>query len=659
MPSPASQAEAAPIAPLRERRLRPDRLLAEWLRDGVLVLLGIVLLMLVRLALIASLWSSAGPQADAWGVLTALLRGFPFDCRTTVIALLPTLVFSLTTVAWPLAQQRRWLRIVLGALFVTVVLALSAVDRFYFLEYANQFDHFVIGLVFDDTTAILRTVWQQYPVVWAVLGIAMALAGSAWLLARLTRWQPLPWCERRSRLTIALLLPLALVAIVCGARGSISHLPAQSKNVAVTPDEKLLNKFVLNPLTALQGAIQDFRENRGDRAAFKPEQVRAAAERLSGISTAQPDLDSYFVRSAHGAAQPPRHIVVLVMESYSAWPLAERYRELGLAEHIKDLTTRGTACARFLPEGVGTIYSVGPLLTGLPDCGQMQSYQQLARKPFPTSLAPAFRRLGYRTRFFYSGFLSWQRLGSFVDAQGFEDIYGGGTISDWTSGNEWGIDDEGLLNYVAQRQVDAVPTLDVVLTTSNHPPYSVDVYGKGFPLHTMPPSLAQIADDTADLRVLGHLWYSDQAVGKFIANVERTQPDTLFVITGDHYGRRFLNRSPDPQERSAVPCVFYGPGMAGTTLAAQAGSHLDLIPTLIERCAPAGFAYHALGVDLFSSPQTSAITRAGGISATQSVEWNNTGDAQGLTPAELAAWKQRLADRTAIGWWRVMKGAGL
>jgi phosphoglycerol transferase MdoB-like AlkP superfamily enzyme len=647
------------VSPAERQGWLPARLLAEWLRDGLLISLGILLLGLTRLSLILSLWSSAGPNADAWGVTVALLRGFPFDCRTTVLCFLPSLVFSLTAPWWQGERARRGLRIALGALFLISVLILSVVDRFYFLEYANQFDHFVIGLVFDDTAAILRTVWQQYPVVWAALGIAVLLAGAGWLLARLTRWQPLAWCARRRAVTLTGLLLVSLVAIVCGARGSVSRLPAQSKNVAVTRDEKLLNKFVLNPLTALQGAIQDFRENRGDRAAFSAAEVRLAAQRLSGNTATLPDLDSYFARQAQGAAKPPRHVVLLIVESLSAWPQAERYRALGLADRVQDLAVRGVSCPRFLPEGVGTIYSVGPMLTGLPDCGQMQSYQRLSRKPFATSLAPAFRRLGYRTRFFYSGFLSWQRLGAFVDGQGFEEVHGGGTISDWTSGNEWGVDDEGLLRYVAQHQVDAVPTLDVVLTTSNHPPYSVDVYGKGFPLRSLPPALAGVADDVADLRVLGHLWYADKAVGDFIAGVERSQPDTLFIVTGDHYGRRFLNRSPDAWERSAVPCVFYGAGLQGTTLQAQAGSHLDLIPTLIERCAPAGFAYHAIGHDLFGSPQTTAVTQAGGIGPGQAVEWNNTGDAQRLSPTELATWMQRRQDYRAVGWWRVMKGPEL
>jgi phosphoglycerol transferase MdoB-like AlkP superfamily enzyme len=638
-------------------------LLTEWARDAVLIGVLIAALMTARAALIASLWAYAGPHADSTGVITALIRGIPFDCRTAVLSCLPTLVFSLSAWRWTMPRVRQRVRIILGTVMLTSILLLTIVDHFYFREYANQFDHFVIGLVYDDTSAILTTIWRQYPVVIATLGIVGFTALSAWSLSRLTRWWPLSpfWVGRRRMSMQILLVVVALAGIVCGARGSISRLPAQSKNVAVTADEKLLNRLVLNPIACIQVAINEFRMNQhGDIHQYLPDgDVRAAAKRLSGNQAELPDLDAYFARTAHGAAQPPRHIVVLLMESLSAWPLLDRYRTLGLAENLRRIATSGVSCERFLSEGSGTIYSLGPLLSGMPDCGLMQSYQAQTRTPLATALAPTFRRLGYRTRFFYSGYLSWQRLGAFVDNQGFEEINGGGVISDWTSGNEWGVDDVQLLNYVARQQTNSTPTLDVVLTTSNHPPYSVDVYSKGFALREMPAALRDVADDTADLRILGHTWFSDHALGAFVDSVAKNQPDTLFVITGDHYGRRFVNRSPDSFERTAVPCVFSGPAVAGRALTASAGSHLDLLPTLVELSAPAGFAYNAVGHDLFGTPQSSAVSRVGAISASAVLHWADTGDAPHVTPAQLAAWQRTLADRSAIGWWRIVKGSGL
>lgn len=638
--------EARGVSPLA-------RLLSEWARDAVLIGAVVLALMAARGALIASLWSHAGPQADAGGVLTALVRGFPFDLRTATVALLPTVVFSLTVLRWPWPRARRVLRTALGTTLLTGILLLTIVDHYYFREYASQFDHFVIGLVYDDTTAILRTVWNEHPVLWAALGTAAFAWGIAWLLARLARWTPEDRLARLRPALLASLIPVTLILLVCAARGSVSRLPAQSKNVAVTRDEKLLNKLVLNPIAALQGAIRDHREASAGAWRLEPLEVRAALHRLGAPGADADSVSGHFRRTARGADHPPRQVVLVVMESLSAWPLAERWKPFALTERTSGFAAEGVAVPRFLPESTGTMASLGPLLSGLPDCGIEQSYQPLARRPFATSLAPIFRRLGYRTRFFYSGYLSWQKLGDFVTAQGFDEIRGGGTISDWTDGNEWGVDDEKLLSYVRREQDDAMPTFDVVLTTSNHPPFSVDVYGKGFPWRSAPPGLPIDAD--ADLRVLGHLWYSDRALGDFVDGLRRDHPGTLLAITGDHYGRRFPNRHPEPWERCAVPGVLLGPAVDGRRLAATAGSHLDLIPTLVELCAPAGFAYHALGADLFAVPQAEIATNAGALTTTGALEWNNRGDAT-LAPEEAKRLTQLKADRSLVSAWALLRG---
>ena len=93
------------------------------------------------------------------------------------------------------------------------------------------------------------------------------------------------------------------------------------------------------------------------------------------------------------------------------------------------------------------------------------------------------------------------------------------------------------------------------------------------------------------------------AMGQFIDKMEKRYPRALFVITGDHFCRRFLNRKPTVFERSAVPLILYGKEiLAGRVLPRNAcGSHIDIAATLIELSAPAGFKYVAVGRDLLRS----------------------------------------------------------
>jgi phosphoglycerol transferase MdoB-like AlkP superfamily enzyme len=86
-----------------------------------------------------------------------------------------------------------------------------------------------------------------------------------------------------------------------------------------------------------------------------------------------------------------------------------------------------------------------------------------------------------------------------------------------------------------------------------------------------------------------------------VERAERQWQEALFVITGDHNSRKFLNARPRLYERRAVPCIFYGPSVLGNVMLPKnaAGDHLDIAPTLIELIAPEGFTYATMGKDLF------------------------------------------------------------
>src|SRR5204862_3901280 len=119
------------------------------------------------------------------------------------------------------------------------------------------------------------------------------------------------------------------------------------------------------------------------------------------------------------------------------------------------------------------------IISGLPYPNLPMNYEASLRGGVSTAIAPSFKRLGYRARFFYGGYLSWQRLGDFCREQGFDDVFGGDQMSAHITGNEWGVDDEVLFKFVQERTAQE-PTFNVIMTTSYHPPYSVDLKSKGF-----------------------------------------------------------------------------------------------------------------------------------------------------------------------------------
>lgn len=157
----------------------------------------------------------------------------------------------------------------------------------------------------------------------------------------------------------------------------------------------------------------------------------------------------------------------------------------------------------------------------------------------------------------------------------------------------------------AQMQEDTEDTFYFILTTSNHPPFAYDVDREGFPradvAAKLPPS---IPGDKATLDQLGHIWYADQVMGKFIREAQQDDPSTLFVVTGDHAERFNFSADVSLWALSGIPCYFYGDGVPTDLFSAQtAGSHLQIAPTLAELILPAGSAYTSLLPPLTASTQ--------------------------------------------------------
>src|SRR5947209_17031398 len=173
--------------------------------------------------------------------------------------------------------------------------------------------------------------------------------------------------------------------------------------------------------------------------------VRGAATAIFPNALTPQNLDDCLKRNAPGSGDAkPDQIFIVVMESYDAWAMQPEYEALHLTDRLKQLGAGGILAQGFISSGISTIESLGVIITGLPFARAFVNFQPIVRNGLPTDAAGIFKRLGYRTRFFYGGFLSWQRIGQFCREQGFEEIYGGDQMTPQSRVKEWGVDDEDL-----------------------------------------------------------------------------------------------------------------------------------------------------------------------------------------------------------------------
>jgi phosphoglycerol transferase MdoB-like AlkP superfamily enzyme len=234
------------------------------------------------------------------------------------------------------------------------------------------------------------------------------------------------------------------------------------------------------------------------------------------------------------------------------------------------------------------------------------------------------------------------------------------------TGNEWGVDDKVLFQFILDHTADE-PTFNLIMTTSYHPPFSVNLESEGWDAAPLKTNALCGGLSEHTLRILGHLWYSDKCVANFVAEAARKFGNPCFAVTGDHYSRHCIKAVPSLYESESVPLVLYGkPFLAKKEwpLPPLAGSHLDIAPTLVNLVAPDGFAYHSFGRDLFDAtrPQV-GFGRAAVITPDHIATVGEPAREENLNGQPLPVDEEadnlilRHRQLDGLGWWRAVKGA--
>lgn len=566
------------------------------------------------------------PSAGADDVLLALLTGLRLSLKTAGAVTLPAFVLcSLPLLALPrLAPVLRRLRFCWGGLAAFAFAVLFQARFPFYRQFQTSFNMQVAAGLNDDAAVLAEMMLREYGLLWRLCIALLLTAVSLYVLRSLLlvrRTYALPALHsgvQRAVFSLGLLFLFAAAFVFVRFGGSFTYAGGVNwENAGVTSDA-FLNECILDDGQALYRVrSMHKRLKSGDIVGVDKEHVRALAVEAAGHAELSADtLTPYLTRTAQGARIPkPRHIFIVLGETYAQWPMLETYAALHAADGIKGLIREPNAyySRRFMPNGDFTSIAITGLVTGLSEVNQHVNYvARSLREAYPTAMAPQFKRLGYAVDFWYGGVPSWEGMDRFSIAQGFDHFYG---YPDFHAEkvNAWGTSDEQLFSALFQHLADEPPTVHLIMTVSNHPPYNIDVAAEGFDLARARAETAQLpnVDDPDQLALeLGHYWYMDKIVTQFVHETMKKYPDSLFVITGDHAVRMNPSRTPTMYEYQSVPFVLYGQGVTPAVLAPDVvGGHTNIVPTLIELIAPAGFSYVSIAPSLTENNMGAAFNR--------------------------------------------------
>ena len=557
-------------------------------------------------------------------ILKSLWFGFRLSLKTVgTICLFGFILGTLVQTFVPKWPSLRLKQIIYS--IATILLTFLFLGRIPFYKIFNSsYNMMLINGKHDDIGAIVNTAINEYNAFFYIIcAIVISVILTEFLLKVLststkkysinkvisTKWYP------KTKLAqwitgIGLLIVFSLIFVVFRFGGALSYTNSINWESAARLNSNLLNETILDDAQALYRVKSIAkRTSELEDIHLTPAELHEKIQSIGG-NPSSTRFDEAFTKTitTERLQQQPQSINIILGESYGLWPFLTEFNEPGAylveqgRKYAASPQAMGTQMA--LAQGTGTMPAIIGLLTGMPDTGMYPNYSVgMLQEPYGLGIGPVMKKLGYKTVFWYGGFSTWQNVKNFALEQGFDEFY---DASEMPSNeiNAWGVADgdmfKAISTYMDKHRGEKI--INVIMTTSNHPPYSVNVAKEGYDADKVRKNLPDsIANTDKQINEMGHIWYADHVMGEFISKEEQSDPTSLFVITGDHSERFTFAREQSANVFSTIPIIFYGQDIKKEWLSQDAfGMSIQIIPTLAELVGRTGQTYEAMVPSLFN-----------------------------------------------------------
>lgn len=563
-----------------------------------------LLLCIYRIIFIGGMHEYIAVDSDFSLIFTAIYSGAKLSLQTAGVL---TLCMLISLVAEGFSKRLRWFRQVCSfcVLFITTLLFIA---RFpFYQQFHSGFNQMIFTAMHEDVYALFISLIEEFHLPLKLCIVVLLVCVLNYIFNKFIdkKWGFFKWSKLKSKYRlIILLIGVYLLATLSLYGGGWSWKSGVNWENAGITNDTFLNESILDDYQAIYRAYANqMRMEACNGLSFSVQNVRDLAKSLTNKDGGN-DLSIYLAKEATGAKiEKPKHIFVIVSESYANWPLLDKYSNLHIADNMKKIIAEDDTIytSHMLPSGSSTVGALMTMVTGMANSNlYLTTMPEALANPYITATAPQMKNLGYETSFWYAGPATWENIQEFTLAQGFDNFYSRGNIDPNATGSVWGADDEYLYDAIFKQIDDNKMTFSVILNTSNHSPFNIDLEKEGFDASKVIEGLPDKEKNNQELiKELGHFWYADKMAGDFINKVKAKYPDSLFIFVGDHADRYNIDKVPTMYERYSVPLIITGKGIQKDFLPEDmAGSQIDIMPTVTDLIAPKGFTYYSVGKSL-------------------------------------------------------------
>lgn len=526
--------------------------------------LGAAYLLLSAL-LRAALWLRFGGEAGIGPAQVPAILGLGAvnDAVELLYLLAPfALYLTLLPQAWYAARPHRGL--LAGALYVALfgMVFLNAMEYFFFEEFDARFNRVAVDYLISPHE-VLGNIWESYPVV--PIALAAAFAG---LLAWLPVWRlvapTLRQVEAPRRRALALGVHLGLLLL------AVALYPTDTLGVF---ENRVANELTANGPSSFFNAL---RTNHLDYRAYYAtgEHDRMLSILRDDLAGAGGELVNPTGVTRRFAARPEGlgklNVVVLAEESLGAEFVGAYGDVRGLTPEFDALAKQGLLFTHTYASGTRTVRGLEAMSASLPPIPG-DSVVKRAGNASVVTWGEVMQGLGYHASFLYGGYGYFDNMNAYFGANGFA-VSDRRDIADPGFANIWGVADEDLFRhavaYFDQRAGEGRPFFSLVMSTSNHKPYTFPAGIPGVP-------------EKGGGREAG-VRYADFAIGQFFREARKHAwfGNTLFVVMADH-GARVYGAAEIPLYSYEIPFLVLAPGRLPPRKVEALTGQIDLAPIVL------------------------------------------------------------------------------
>ncbi|OQW91288.1 MAG: hypothetical protein BWK79_17245, partial [Beggiatoa sp. IS2] len=523
-----------------------------------------IIYLLSSLLLRFVLWWQFSPESNPLLHLPIIMSvGLLNDLVQLIYLLLP---FSLLLLVLPRPLlQKKW-----GRGLLTIALCLSVysllflnVAEFYFFEEFNARFNLVAVDYLIYPHEVLINIWESYPVaLWLTFNllIILILGYPFWLL---TNSNQILFFKQRVILLVFHIM-LAVLASILVATDSFN-----------LSNDRVINEISSNGISSFFKALgtnqldyPTYYATKDSDVSFQRLTTKLAKGGGQFTHLAEQRLDRHFMANPQGLGK--LNVVIIVEESFGAEFVGSYGDQRHLTPEFDRLAQQGMLFNHAWATGTRTVRGLEAITLSFPPIPS----ESVIKRPGNENMAnwgQVMQTAGYHTSFIYGGYGYFDNMNYFYSHNGF-------ATSDRTNidspkfANIWGVSDEDLLahatGYYDRLYAQQQPFFSIVMTTSNHKPFTFPEGIAGIPAHG--------GGREAGIR------YADYALGRFFESAQHHEwfKQTLFVVVADH-GARVYGKAEIPLNSYEIPLLIFAPSHLSPSKIEREISQLDIAPTVL------------------------------------------------------------------------------